>query len=71
MSPHHRWLIFEASVLKSRRSALARAAAAGSGIVVFFHRRCAPPRQPALAHQPGNPMERTREPWLGSSGMRF
>src|SRR5690242_21861448 len=31
----HRWLIFAASAVKSRRIASARAAAAGSGMVVF------------------------------------
>ena len=38
MSPHHRWLILAASAVKSRRIASARAAAPGSGMVVFFHR---------------------------------
>src|SRR6185312_1618676 len=47
MSPHHRWLILEASAVKSRRIASARAVAAGSGIVVFFHRRGARPASPA------------------------
>ena len=52
MSPHHLVLIFEASAVKSRRIASARADAAGSGMVVFFHRRGRPPGQPGLAHQP-------------------
>ena len=50
MSPHQRVLSFEASAVKSRRIASARAAAAGSGIVVFFHRLAALPRSP------GNPL---------------
>jgi len=39
MSPHQRALSLLASVLKSRRTRSARAAADGSGIVVFFHPR--------------------------------
>jgi len=48
MSPHQRWLILAASVVKSRRIASARAAAAGSGMVVFFHRFGARPLDVAL-----------------------
>ena len=55
MSPHHRWLILDAAAVKSRRIASARAAAAGSAMVVFFQRRGAP-RQAGLAHQPGDPL---------------
>jgi hypothetical protein len=47
MSPHQRELIFEASAVKSRRIASARAAAAGSAMVVFFHRLAALPPIPA------------------------
>ena len=47
MPPHHRWLTLAASVVKSRRIASARAAAAGSGIVVFFYRRGVRPASPA------------------------
>lgn len=47
MSPHHLVLIFDASVVKSRRMASALAAAAGSRMVVFFHRFAARPRKPA------------------------
>ena len=42
-----RWLILAASAVKSRRIASARAAAAGSGIVVFFQRLGARPAIPA------------------------
>jgi hypothetical protein len=53
MSPHQRELILVASVVKSRRIGSARAAAAGSGIVVFppLGRL---PAQPGSAHQPGD-----------------
>jgi len=46
MSPHQRVLSLEASAVKSRRILSARAAAAGSGIVVFFHRFAARPCSP-------------------------
>jgi hypothetical protein len=44
MSPHQRALIAEAFAVKSRRTRSARVAAAGSGIVVFFHRFGVRPR---------------------------
>jgi hypothetical protein len=47
MSPHQRELTFDASAVKSRRIRSARAAAAGSAMVVFFHRFGARPRSPA------------------------
>jgi len=47
MSPHQRVLSLEASAVKSRRIRSALAAAAGSGIVVFFHRFAARPCSPA------------------------
>ncbi len=46
MSPHQRLLTFAASAVKSRRILSARAAAAGSAMVVFFHRFAARPRKP-------------------------
>src|SRR6266487_3452484 len=46
MSPHQRELSFDASAVKSRRIASARAAAAGSAMVVFFHRLAARLHQP-------------------------
>ena len=42
--------------MKSRRIRSARAAAAGSGMVVFFHRFAARPCRPGLPHQPGDPL---------------
>ena len=54
MSPHQRVLSLEASAVKSRLIGSARAAAAGSGMVVFFHRFAARPCQAGCAHQPGN-----------------
>ena len=56
MSPHQRVLILEASAVKSRRIRSALAAAAGSGMVVFFHRFAARPCRPWAAHQPGDPL---------------
>jgi hypothetical protein len=62
MSPHQRVLTRAASAVKSRRIRSARAAAAESGMVVFFHRFAARPRTPrpapdsGLAHQPGDPL---------------
>jgi hypothetical protein len=47
MSPHHRVLIFAAPAVKSRRIASARAAAAGSGVVVFVRRLAGRPLIPA------------------------
>jgi hypothetical protein len=47
MSPHQRVLILAASAVKSRRIASARAVAARSAMVVFFHRFGAPPDSPA------------------------
>ena len=47
MSPHQRVLTCAASAVKSRRIRSARAAAAGSAIVVFFQRRAARPASPA------------------------
>jgi hypothetical protein len=47
MSPHQRVLTAAASMVKSRRIRSARAAAAGSGIVVRFHRRGRRPHRPA------------------------
>jgi hypothetical protein len=67
MSPHQRWLIFAASVVKSRRIASARAAAAGSGIVVFFHRLGARPATPAWRISRATRLRDCRRPWLRSS----
>ena len=47
MSPHQRELTLLASAVKSRRIRSARAAAAGSAMVVFFHRLAARPASPA------------------------
>ena len=47
MSPHQRLSAAAAFVVKSRRTRSARTAAAGSAIVVLFHRRAARPRRPA------------------------
>ena len=46
-TPHQRLLTAAAFVVKSRRTLSARAAAAGSAIVVLFHRLAARPRSPA------------------------
>jgi hypothetical protein len=48
MSPHQRELTWAASAVKSRRIRSARAAAAGSAIVVFAHRFGARPVIPAV-----------------------
>jgi hypothetical protein len=50
MSPHQRAFSWPASAVKSRRIRSARAAAAGSGIVVLRHRA----GDPGRAHQPGD-----------------
>ena len=47
MSPHQRELSRFASAVKSRRIRSALAVAAGSGMVVFFHRLAARPASPA------------------------
>jgi hypothetical protein len=54
MSPHQRALTLLASAVKSRRIRSAQAAAAGSAMVVFFHRFGARLRDPGGAHQPGD-----------------
>jgi hypothetical protein len=66
MSPHHRWLILAASVVKSRRIASARAAAAGSGMVVFFHRLGARPASPAWRISRAIRLRECRRPWRRS-----
>ena len=48
MSPHQRALRLAASAVKSRRIRSALAAAAGSAMVVFFHRLGVFPRSPAV-----------------------
>ena len=67
MSPHHRWLIRAASVVNSRRIVSARAAAAGSGMVVFFHRRGARPASPASRISRATRLRECRRPWRRSS----
>ena len=47
MSPHQRVFSFEAPAVKSRLIRSALAAAAGSGIAVFFHRFAVRPSSPA------------------------
>jgi hypothetical protein len=47
MSPHQRVLTAAALMVKSRPTRSARAVAAGSGIVVGFHRRGRRPHRPA------------------------
>jgi hypothetical protein len=54
MSPYQRVLSLEASAVKSCRILSARAAAAGSGIVVVFRRFAA--LQPGPTHRPGDPL---------------
>ena len=68
MSPHQREFSFEASAVKSRRIRSARAAAAGSGIVVFFQRRAARPASPA-AHQPGDALAAVPAPFAAQLGV--
>ena len=67
MSPHHRWLTLAASAVKSRRIASARAAAAGSGIVVFFHRFGARPASPAWRISRATLLREWQRPWRRSS----
>src|SRR5580693_2541524 len=67
MSPHHRWLIPAASAVKSRRMASARAVAAGSGMVVFFHRLAARPASPAWRISRATRLRECRRPWRRSS----
>ena len=47
----------------------ARAAAAGSAMVVFFQRRAARPGQPGLAHQPGDPLAAVPVPQAAQLGV--
>ena len=68
MSPYQRWLILTASAVKSRRIASARAASAGLGIVVFFHRRGArhaSPRWPSA----GQPLAGMPVPFAAQLGV--
>jgi hypothetical protein len=67
MSPHQRALTLPASVVKSRRIRSARAAAAGSGIVVFFHRLGALPAIPARRISRATRLREWRRPRRRSS----
>src|SRR3954468_9027901 len=62
MSPHQRALTAAALVLKSRRTKSARAAAAGSAMVVLFHRLGVAGADPRGPHQPGDPLRAVPAP---------
>jgi hypothetical protein len=66
MSPHQRVLILAASAVKSRRIRSALASAAGSGIVVFFHRFAARPCRPWARISRATRLRECRRPWARS-----
>jgi hypothetical protein len=67
MSPHQRELIADASAVKSRRIRSAQTAAAGSGMVVFFHRFGVFPRSPAWRISRATRLRECRRPRRASS----
>jgi hypothetical protein len=66
MSPHQRVLSLEASAVKSRLIRSALAAAAGSGMVVFFHRFAARPCRPWTRISRATRLRECRRPWARS-----
>jgi hypothetical protein len=66
MSPHQQVFSLEASAVKSRRSRSARAAAPGSGIVVFFHRFAALPSRPPARISRATRLPECRRSWARS-----